>query len=68
MNDWSHGNGWGSHQGQFSLEPASIDGGGGEGGGGGVEGKKELAVKKRETAISIYIHDQVTGVGVQLEL
>lgn len=60
MNDWSHGNGWGSHQGQFSLEPASIVGGG--------EGKKELAVKKRETAISIYIHDQVTRVGVQLEL
>ena len=56
MNDWSHGNGWGSHQGQFSLEPASIVGVGGEGAGGG-EGKKELAVKKRETAISIYIHD-----------
>lgn len=42
----------GSHQGHFSLETGSILGGGGVGG-----GKKELAVKKRETAIPIYIHD-----------
>ena len=55
MNDWSDGNGWGSHQGQFSLEPASIVGGGGGGGG----GRKKGTGSKKEGNSNSYLYSRL---------